>query len=504
MPDYVKRPGELIGRHLDIEPKLAEAERPRVRQALFAYLDARKAALDDLQKLLDDCGTATDKEGQWRDRVGRMRDELNRHLGDLLNGVSEPSVALLGFRSLTLNDETRFWEGLKEIKVAEKRDQVTTTRLKIEAMAKELEEKWRSIEESDRSIDEREKALYDQMQENLRVGLNAVAAAHGTMKEQVAAAVLEALDWKKKISPGGISGSFAVSAAVYAIKTLLDLHTGIPVSVAQKAAKEALRAYLRLNEDFQRRVAEYRALVANEGGVLILYGRTYRDTQDFIRDNGFDKAKELYSKASDSLNAWSSGLPSGGVRDDAEQFAKDALERLSWVLARTEASYNDFVNRHRGKFFGPVDAGTKEMLCEFKEWEDRIYNLKGLSLETQLRRFRDESKNVFLLDIDRMVAKSVEDLRREANTVVLPMFNRPNKEIILTITGTEADELAEAYKFQCANFVGQIRAEVEELIKASEASSKELTPEKMQELLDRALMPGIAGVPGEYWDLVKK
>ncbi len=503
MSDYLKRTGELITRHLELEPKLTENERPRVRQSLFNYFDARKAALDDLQKLLDDCGTSTDKEGQWRDRVGRMRDDLTRYIGDLLSGLSDPTPALFAFRAQVLNDENRFWEGLKEIKVAEKRDQITTTRLKIEALATELEEKWRTVEDSDKSIDEREKAIYTQMQENFRVGINAVAAAHGSMKEQVAAAVLDALDWKKKISPGGITGSFSVSAALSVIKYLLEIKTGFAVSTAQKVAKEALRAYLQMNEDFKRRVVEYRALVANEGGVLILYGRTYKDTQEFIKNNGFDQAKELYPKANDSLNGWSSAQAAGGCREDAEQFAHDAMEHLSWVLARTEASFNDFVNRHRGKFYGPVDAGTKEMLCEFREWEDRLNNLKGMSLETQLRQYRDEARNAFLIDIDTMVAKSVDDLRREAKTIVLPMFNRPNKEIILTITGTEADELAEAYKFQCSNFVGQIRAEVEAMVKAAEEASRELTPEELQKALDRQLLPGIAGIPSEYWDLVK-
>ena len=503
MPDYLKRTGELITRLQELEPKLPENERPKVRQALFSYFDARKAALDDLQKLLDDVGAATDKENQWRDRVGRMRDDLNRYIGDLLSGLSDPSPGLFAFRALVLNDENRFWEGLKEIKVAEKRDQITAIRLKLEALATELEEKWRTVESNDSSIDEREKAIYQQMQENFRVGLNAVSAAHGTMKEQVAAAVLDVLDWKKKISPGGITGSFSVSAAISAIKYLLELKTGFAVSTAQKVAKEALRAYLQMNEDFKRRVAEYRSLVANEGGVLILYGRTYKDTQEFIRTNGFDQAKELYPKANDSLNSWSSAQASGGCRDDAEQFAHDALERLSWVLARTEASFNDCVSRHRGKFYGPVDPGTKEMLCEFKEWEDRLNNLKGMSVETQLRQYRDDAKNVFLIDIDTMVAKSVDDLRSEANTLVLPMFNRPNKEIILTITGSDADDLAEAYKFQCSNFVGQIRAEIEALVRSAEEAGRELTPEELQKALDRQLLPGLASIPSEYWDLVK-
>ena len=503
MSDYLKRPGELITRHLELEPRLPEAERPKVRQALFNYLDARKAALDDLQKLLDDIGAATDKEGQWRDRVSRMRDDLNRHLGDMFSGVSSPSIEGLGFRALTLNDESRFWEGLKEIKVAEKRDQVTVTRLKLEALAKELEEKWRTVENSDRSIDDREKALYLQMQENFRVGINAVAAAHGTLKEQIAAGLLSALDWKKQISPGGIAGSFTVSAAITGIKYCLEIHTGFAVSIAQKVAKEVLRAYLRLNEDFQQRVQEYKGMVSTEGGVLILYGRTYLDTQAFIRDNGFDQAKELYPKAYADLGAWSSAQAPGGVRDDAEQFARDALEHLSYVLVRAEASFNEFVGRHRGKFYGPVDADTKEMLCEFKEWEERISNLKGLSVETQLRQFRDETRNAFLLDIDSMVAKSVDDLRREANTIVLPMFNRPNKEAILTITGTQADELATAYKSQCSIFVGMIKEEVKTMLRAAEESSKALSPEKLQEALDRQAMPATAGIPSEYWNLVK-
>ena len=48
-----------------------------------------------------------------------------------------------------------------------------------------------------------------------------------------------------------------------------------------------------------------------------------------------------------------------------------------------------------------------------------------------------------------------------------------------------------------------IKEEVNTMLRAAEESSKCLSPEKLQEALDRQFMPGIAGIPSEYWNLVK-
>lgn len=41
------------------------------------------------------------------------------------------------------------------------------------------------------------------------------------------------------------------------------------------------------------------------------------------------------------------------------------------------------------------------------------------------------------------------------------------------------------------------------MIRAAELSSKAISPEKLQEALDRQELPDIAGIPSEDWDLVK-
>ena len=62
---------------------------------------------------------------------------------------------------------------------------------------------------------------------------------------------------------------------------------------------------------------------------------------------------------------------------------------------------------------------------------------------------------------------------------------------------------ATAYKAQCSIFVGMIKEEVKTMLRAAEESSKALSPEKLQEALDRQAMPATASIPSEYWNLVK-
>ena len=205
--------------------------------------------------------------------------------------------------------------------------------------------------------------------------------------------------------------------------------------------KDFLKPWEKLQ--LEQRKGQYDTLLGREAAVHVLFRQTWQDTQDFARDNGFEAAKTLYSKARESLDRWSGGLPSGGVRDDAETFARYCLEQLSWILARTEASFNDFVNRHKGKFFGAISDEIRESLCEFKSWEIELNGVQGLDLETRLRQYYSDANKFFVVDLEGPLSWPEKTLRERED------LSSDDKAELVRMYRTYADEVRRQIRAEC-------------------------------------------------------
>jgi hypothetical protein len=234
--------------------------------------------------------------------------------------------------------------------------------------------------------------------------------------------------------------------------------------------KDYTKLWLRTNEEFLKRVNTYRELVqAEAGGVYVLFSQTYTDTQRFVEEHGYDVAKGLYKHAVESLNAWVAKQPSGPVRDDAESFAKDCLERISMNLSRTETTFNEFVSRHKDKFFGPVGPSIKEALSERQSWDLYLSNLRSKDVESKLRQFRAEATTFFTVDIDGPVSKNIDEIRFRED-----LLNDDEQRACIA----ELDRYTSEIK-------RQLQERVEELVKAMEESERTLSDDELEELFDR-------------------
>jgi hypothetical protein len=127
----------------------------------------------------------------------------------------------------------------------------------------------------------------------------------------------------------------------------------------------------------------------------VLFGNTYATTKEFVEKNSYSKAKLLYDKAKDELRTiYESGTPA--QRDDGKEFAEAQLKILGERLAEMEKTFNTFVEKHKGKFFGPVGPELEEALVETRVWEREADDMKRLDLEGKLREWRDEENKAFI------------------------------------------------------------------------------------------------------------
>lgn len=468
MVDYLRRPAELIARIDELGPQIPEAERGTMRNALVEYLVARKSALDDLGRILDDMNPG-DKDSVWRDRVKRARDDTGRFFDNSLSGTSAPSTVALGFRALMTNAELTFWGGLEEMGVAKKRDEIAAARAKIEKMAGELDEKWRTIDGVDEMLWMEQRNVIRDVKRLMQEAIEETAKSRRTAMEGIAKIAVMVTDW-----PKSLPGPASVRLTAELIRKSLQ-HYGPELLKMTLFAMSALKDFLKPWEKvgITIRSAQYENLLTKEAAVHVLFTQTWRDTQDFAKNNGFEAAKALYGQARESLDRWSGNLPSGGVREDAEAFAKYCLEQLSWSLARTEASFNDFVNRHKGKFFGAMSDEIKESLGEFKAWETELSEVRQLDLETKLRQYHDEANVFFLVDLEGSLSWPEQSLRERED-----------------LSSADKSELIGMYRAYADEIRRQIKAECSRIADGLKQAQRGMSQRELDEAFKRAILIG--------------
>jgi len=466
MVDYLRRPVELIARIDELGPQIPEAERATMRNALVEYLTARKSALDDLGRILDDMNPG-DKESTWRDRVRRARDDTGRFFDNSLSGTSAPSTVALGFRALMTNVELAFWGGLEEIGIAKKRDEIAATRAKIEKMAGELDEKWKTIDGMDDALWSEQKNVMGDVKRLMQEAAEEASKGRRTAQEKIAKSLVMATDWAKSLP-----APTPVKVGAEIIRKLLQQFGPEWLRMTLYALgelKDAIKPWEKLQID--QRAALYQGQLGRQASVHVLFTQSWQDTQEFVKTNGFEAAKALYGLARESLDRWASNMQAGGTRDDAEAFGKYCLEQLSGNLARTEASFNDFVNRHKGKFFGAMSDEVKEELGEFKAWETEFEGIRGIDLETKLRQFRDDANVFFLVDLEGPLSWPEQVLRGRED-----------------LSSADKDELVGMYRAYADEVRRQIKAECNRIADGIQRAQRGMSRAELEEAFNRAIL----------------
>ena len=477
MSDYAKRKFELSGAVENWRGKITDEEVLRLNLAVADYVTARQSSLDDLRRMLEDTSASNVHQTPWRDRVSRAREEAASKLANALSSIDEPTTPALAFVTVAGREEDAFWSSLHGLNAADVRDRIVANREKVAKMTTDLEEKWRTIEAADESIATKEWAIETELEYSLQQACEKAASKRRTVHEQLVAITVLYDEWPKKLK--SFEGQMAAQLVKKAMNALADA-TIKNLNFVLGELKDHSKLWLQTNQAAVQRMGEYRSLVQSEaGGVMVLFGRTYTDTQEFIKTNGFDAAKALYQQAHDELDRWRSGLPTSGLQDDAKLFAEDALKGLSAVLSQTESTFNDFVYKHRGKFFGPLGPDVREALTEKEAWKKATDQLKAIDVETKLRGWRDDAKQFFTVNIDDPINKSIDALEEWGLQQLVP--------------NAERDQIRKEFHDFAGTIKKQVEAEVEELVKRMEESQRIVSGAELDKLvaardeLDRAL-----------------
>jgi hypothetical protein len=359
---YDKRISELRVQ-LSANQQLSESDRAALTRTFEEFILERNRAFNEMLEMLG--RTSLDKQtDNFRNRVAALTQELGRRNSDM----SRLPLAAYNHYQNFLFEESFFLERLQKSTLPENRDALIKYKYDLGVYNAGLEVEWQGLLAKDQTYDDQEKAVARDLRETLEAVIRQVAENRKTTLETM-------VDITKKVPIPGKEVIASVLGAVF-----------------KKAASDLTEKM----QYIQKRIKDYRDLVSyEENGIFVLFGNTYQTTKDFVEKNSYSKAKTLFDKARDELRPiYENGTPS--QRDDGKELSENALKILSDQLGEMEKTFNEFVVRHKGKFFGPVGPDLEDALVETKVWEKEADDMRRLDLEGKLREWRDEEDKTFI------------------------------------------------------------------------------------------------------------
>jgi hypothetical protein len=381
----------LAGDRLDemvemIEDEISDsANQDALIEAAEAYLQERDAVLTTLSSLI---AVTTDDEqaNEWESTVDDLSDIPE--LVDVDDALS--SEEALELYDLLMDEEQEWVSALSVLNTASYRDQLIALKLRLQNMTELLEEKWQGFLNEDGKLDQKELEIFADVYDLYRNFIEDMNAAREKVQTTLKA-VGEAATKADKFLETGSSAE-------------TDL-----VKFAGAAIKEAVGFYVKTESDIGKNLPTLEQLTDAELKVIVLFKETREDTALFIRENGFDKMKALYTEAENELKEFAN-VGTDGQQDDTEVFVDKVLASLSKHVSDGEKIYNDFVAKHNLKFFGPIGPDIKEALLEHQVWLTEEDEWRNLDLEEYLKNWRDETKEIIEVNLS---LSGISDEERE-------------------------------------------------------------------------------------------
>lgn len=346
-------------------------EKKALEDAVKSWGDARKSLFEDPGRIISDENPGNDQESRWVDRVKSARDSLGRSVGEALRNVKDPTDAAKNFRAVVQQEEDKVLAALEQAKAGAQRDLIVKNQHKVKEMTSLLDTKWEGILNLDNSYDELEKAAVNDLQQMVRELTHEISRDETSWLQQL---VIAKQEGKGKVVTGPMS---AIRTSIKGSLEVLAKTTG-----KYKETKQRLKDGIR----------------SESGGIFFLFKDVRRDTDTFLRENQFQRAKGAFDDARQGLDKAVSACTTSAQKDDVGRLAKDLLDTLSKHLSVTESTQNEFIKKHEKKFFGPVGPDIKKALNETELWRDWERSLISQDLDSLARKWREDANRLYELD----------------------------------------------------------------------------------------------------------
>ena len=302
------------------------------------------------------------------------------------------------FVSMNTTADEKFATGLeKAIVAAEARDYMTTYLQTIRQQTRNLEIKWDNTLSRHQSYQKQQEA--------------AVEEVH----KIVADAISSARDLETKIVSG-------IGNTLQLIKDALQkLPEGgadamqIPFNNELVAAGLAVERFRALLAGVDTQSTRFESYFREEiGSVLFLFKDSRKDTKEFIDKFGYKEVLEREDKARSALESFvSAAASSSGNKIDAEQFAEAAKTLVKGHVNNARNTWDDFVQKHGEKFFGPIAPNVSRALLDRDIFQKKYERLQALNLHELAQKWRNNVRAVWEVDLSGIPRKLADRYRRE-------------------------------------------------------------------------------------------
>jgi hypothetical protein len=139
---------------------------------------------------------------------------------------------------------------------------------------------------------------------------------------------------------------------------------------------------------YAEQINNYKRLLPNDGVILVSLGQTRSDVDDFLKNNGLDKARAVLDRVGDGLETWSDSVTTDGQKSDANEWIKDVIEAFKDRYERMANTFGMFVQANQDRFIGKVSQAVENQLIFTDVWADRTQRLMDIGMDTRIKDWR--------------------------------------------------------------------------------------------------------------------
>lgn len=363
-------------------PLTPEAETRALLAAAIEWGDARSEHLDALCKLLRE-QDGTSSADAWRYRADEMRSDLNK-FADALRSVSNPSEWAQNYvKSNTAADEAFVTAVQQAVVAAQARDYMVGYLKALREEIQNLETAWQELHGDHTDYQEQEAEVIEQVERVVEDAAREAQDLPNKIVKEIADDVVALKDALGRLPEGmagtaGVPGSKVLSLLAAAVKYVEKL------TVAVETQRDRFERY------FKEEI----------GNVYFIFTDFRKSTDEFVDKFGYTKVEEEERKANDGLAGITSrGGTSSANQADAKQFVEAASILVNGHVNSAKNAWDEFVLKHKGKFFGPISPETSKALLDRDFFEEKYARLQAENLQHLVEMWRSDARQAWGVDL---------------------------------------------------------------------------------------------------------
>lgn len=404
----------------------------RMLSRLIGLFDGRDSALTAMQLVLT-TGGKEELSDEYRNKADLFVERWLNPFSNILSGISDVDPALDRWREQQVMMEKNFHTGLLGLGLGDARDELIRFANQLEKASADAQYRWDTMSSEARRLEELEQEASKKMMEIITQALHDGTdawARWGEAATQVIQLPKDAADAVKLHTYAALKGAGVPESIVDFLKgfngnmseaktvliargysasdvaTLdavkwLDVGSALSSTILdqiQPGLAKILNVLFLYNNllwnparaKYCEQVNEYRSKLPNHGVVLVSLGTTRRQVEDFLRDNGLDKARAVFEKVNTGLDGWVASFDGdNGCGADARAWVEPVREAFKCRFEDITNAFSAFILANQGRFIGQPKSDVVKELIQTEVWKDRENNFLNIGLDVRIKEWRE-------------------------------------------------------------------------------------------------------------------